>query len=86
MRAYAREFSATRREFTFFVNELYDGQVVFFTHLIVVFTERGRDMNNARTVGKRNVRITRYKMRFFAVIENFFAKRIQRFVLFVDRS
>ena len=76
----SREKIAARREFSLLVDELYDGKIILPPYAIVVLAESGRDMNDARTVGERNVIVAGDVIRLFAESEFLLAVRIQRLV------
>ena len=76
LRGHSREKIAARREFSLLVNELYDGKIILPPYAIVVLAESGRGVDDARTVGKRNVIVAGDVIRLFAESEFFLSVRI----------
>ena len=59
------------------VHKLDEGQVVLLADLVVVFTERGRDVNHAGTVGQRDIGVTDDIVCLFALRGDNVARKVE---------
>ena len=62
---YTRKIFYGRHKIAALVDEIDDGQTIFFTDTVVIFTKRGRDMNDTRAVRKCYIIVADNIVRFF---------------------